>query len=58
MGEGHVGLVEYVGFLRDYLVYADKKYSNRQVFGSLPRNFNDEDLVTSQISSLNILKAQ
>jgi hypothetical protein len=38
--------------------YTLKKYSHRQVFGSLPRNVDDEDLVNSQISSLNILKAQ
>lgn len=57
MGEGHVGLVEHVSFLRDSLD-ADTKYSHRQVFGTLPRNVDEEDLVDPQASSINLLKAQ
>ena len=57
MGEGHIGLVEYVSSLYEPL-YANTKYSPRQIFGSLPRNVDDEDLVDPQVSSLNLLKAQ
>jgi hypothetical protein len=57
MGKGHIGLVEFVSFLCDSL-NANTKYSHRQIFGTLPRNVDEEDLVDPQVSSLNVLKAQ
>ena len=57
MGKGHVGLVEYVSIIRDSLD-ANMNYSHRQIFGTLPHNLDEEDLVNPQVSSLNLLKAQ
>ena len=57
MGKGHIGLVEFVSFLCDSL-NANTKYSHRQIFGILPRNVDEEDLVDPQVSSLDVLKAQ
>ena len=37
---------------------ANMNYSHRQIFGTLPHNLDEEDLVNPQVSSLNLLKAQ
>ena len=57
MGEGHTGLVEYVSTIKLLsLLYYLK--SHRQIFASLPKNMDEEDMVEPHVSTLDILKAQ
>jgi hypothetical protein len=57
VGEGHLGLVEYVS-ANELLFFSSITNSHRQIFGSIPKNMDEEDLVEPVVSTLNLLKAQ
>ena len=42
----------------NYCSRANSTNSHRQIFGSLPRNMDEEDMVEPNVSALDILKAQ
>lgn len=57
MGEGHLGLVEYVSENEVFPSTSSSNF-NRQIFGSIPKNMDEEDMVEPNVSTLDLLKAQ
>ena len=60
MGEGHVRLVEYVS-VNEIFSSRSTNYTilfHRQIFGSVPKNINEEDILHPTVSTLDLLKAQ
>jgi hypothetical protein len=59
VGEGHIGLVESVSIIDKCVSNClTPGHSHRQIFGSLPKNTNEEDIVEPTVSTIDILKAQ
>ena len=57
MGEGHLRLVEYVSENEVFPSTSSSNF-NRQIFGSIPKNMDEEDMVEPNVSTLDLLKAQ
>jgi hypothetical protein len=58
LGEGHLGLVERVSHSKPSILYIHFNRFHRHIFGSLPTNVDEEDVLQPVISTLSILKEQ
>ena len=59
MGEGHIRLVEYVSMKKLFhSLGLLKPILYRQIFGSIPKNIEEEDMVQPNVSTLALLKEQ
>jgi hypothetical protein len=56
VGEGHFGLVEHVSAMIVLVHISTNSY--RQIFGTLPKNMDEEDMLEPNVSTLDILMAQ
>jgi hypothetical protein len=57
VGEGYLRLVEYVS-ANEVFFGGSTTNSYRQIFGSIPKNVNEEDMVEPVVSTLKLLMAQ